>query len=391
MKKKFDVAIIGASLAGSATALRLRQYGLSTLIIDTEHFPRRKACGEGLSVLGLKELDKLGLSQNYRELEHIPFFGFTFFEKDSCSTIKIKNQCAHGIGIQRNILDNFLIENLTNTNSIQAHLGEKFSISRDGDRGFRLASQSHEYYSHYLVLATGAQSNLPQQLGVPTHQSNKFRYGFSVNIKTQPTDELNQTVKILLDGDTQICATHVTSEMTNLSIMSSARLSERMQIHSQITQALEALSIHGKINSDILGASGIGKYRRDSYSNGIFTLGDAFLQLDPIGGMGMTHALTGARITADTLRRLFDSSKLNTQMTLFEHRQRMKQNYRMLKGYTQLSYFSLANPVGRNTFGKLKTGNMAQHVLMSMHKNSKLSYHPLDLFSSLLISFAGLL
>ena len=46
---EFDVAIIGASLAGSAAAITLGRAGLRVALLDKATFPRHKPCGEGLS------------------------------------------------------------------------------------------------------------------------------------------------------------------------------------------------------------------------------------------------------------------------------------------------------------------------------------------------------
>ena len=55
----WDVVIVGAGPAGSATATQVAKHGLRVLLLDREHLPRPKVCGCCLSPLALSELDNL--------------------------------------------------------------------------------------------------------------------------------------------------------------------------------------------------------------------------------------------------------------------------------------------------------------------------------------------
>ena len=57
----YEVMIVGASLAGSSTALFLSRFGVSSVLLDRANFPRRKSCGEGLAIIGLREIETLGV------------------------------------------------------------------------------------------------------------------------------------------------------------------------------------------------------------------------------------------------------------------------------------------------------------------------------------------
>ena len=59
-----DVVIVGLGPAGSAAAIELRRAGRSVIAIDKAVFPRDKCCGDGLTTLGLRELEHLGLERN---------------------------------------------------------------------------------------------------------------------------------------------------------------------------------------------------------------------------------------------------------------------------------------------------------------------------------------
>ena len=59
-----DVLVVGAGPAGAAAAVYLARAGLHTLVIDRAVFPRDKCCGDGLTTLALRELQRLGLQPN---------------------------------------------------------------------------------------------------------------------------------------------------------------------------------------------------------------------------------------------------------------------------------------------------------------------------------------
>ncbi|WP_201280809.1 NAD(P)/FAD-dependent oxidoreductase [Paenibacillus lutrae] len=63
MIDKVDVAVLGAGLAGSTLAKMLADMGWSVALIDRQHFPRHKVCGEFLSPESLQSLEACGLLQ----------------------------------------------------------------------------------------------------------------------------------------------------------------------------------------------------------------------------------------------------------------------------------------------------------------------------------------
>jgi flavin-dependent dehydrogenase len=68
----FDVAVVGAGPAGSATAVAARRRGLSVLLVDQATFPRRKVCGCCLNAHATSALTALGLGGLLRELGAVP-------------------------------------------------------------------------------------------------------------------------------------------------------------------------------------------------------------------------------------------------------------------------------------------------------------------------------
>ena len=387
--KAVDVAIIGASLAGASTALRLASHGVSVALFDQSTFPRRKACGEGLSIQGMEELKGLGLEEQLLALPHVPFYGFRFFERRKVSQIVLRPH-MHGVGVKRVDLDNLLVE-AAGRNGVELNLGKQVSVERIPTEPFLIECEGRLWRARYVVLATGAHSALPQTLGVPTFFKSRSRCGLSIPLlHKQPHNQT--TVDIFVEPKIQACSTPVDPHTTTLSLFCANDLASRLtpaRIPRLVEEVCERLQVEPALNEPGRTVSGLGRVYRTSYHNNVFVVGDAYRQLDPIGGMGMTQALVTGRITGDTLFELYSRRASDFDALVSAHEVKVQRAVRKLVGYTLLTYWSLSTPLGRETLGRQKVGALAREVLLSMHRPSS-PYTPYGLISSFLIQSAGL-
>ena len=60
--ERFDVAVIGAGPAGSATAIHLARAGAKTLLMDKASFPRDKPCGGGLTLRAVLQTNRVAIA-----------------------------------------------------------------------------------------------------------------------------------------------------------------------------------------------------------------------------------------------------------------------------------------------------------------------------------------
>lgn len=67
MQTRFDAIIIGAGVAGSTAAILLARAGWSVALVEKQHFPRRKVCGECIAASNLPLLDALGVGRQFSE------------------------------------------------------------------------------------------------------------------------------------------------------------------------------------------------------------------------------------------------------------------------------------------------------------------------------------
>lgn len=84
-EKKFDVIIVGAGPAGTASAISLAKSGLHVALLDKATFPRDKICGDALSVDVINQLAMLSdkLAAQFEGFKNkIPSYGVKIFSPD---------------------------------------------------------------------------------------------------------------------------------------------------------------------------------------------------------------------------------------------------------------------------------------------------------------------
>ena len=62
----WDVIIVGAGVAGCATAILAAKSGLKVLLVESKSFPREKVCGGCLNVRAQDALGRLGVEDELR-------------------------------------------------------------------------------------------------------------------------------------------------------------------------------------------------------------------------------------------------------------------------------------------------------------------------------------
>ncbi len=157
--ERFDVLIVGAGPAGSATAIHLQRAGMRVLLVDKARFPRDKPCGGGLTGRALRQLpcavDPV--------VEHV--------------VDRMVVRVGYGAKIVRRS-DERLIE-MTQRRRLDLHLAEQATAAgadfRDGaavsnvelgDAGVTARVGRREVGAHFLVGADGANGVVARSVGL---------------------------------------------------------------------------------------------------------------------------------------------------------------------------------------------------------------------------------
>ena len=106
MSQPWDVAVVGAGLAGTLTALLLAERGKRVVLLDRATFPRNKVCGCCLNGRALAALSAVGLGDLPTRLGARPLHGVQLAAGRRQATVPLRA----GVSLSRWALDAALIE-----------------------------------------------------------------------------------------------------------------------------------------------------------------------------------------------------------------------------------------------------------------------------------------
>ena len=134
----WDIAVIGAGVAGSTAAALLAQRGLRVILIEKGAYPRQKVCGEFLSPEGAGVLRRLGVWPQI-EAHHPPRIdGFIL----SAGRRQTRHRLpAPGWGVSRWVLDHVLWEHAKRSGVMTQERCTVAQVTGDSQRGFALTVQ----------------------------------------------------------------------------------------------------------------------------------------------------------------------------------------------------------------------------------------------------------
>lgn len=67
--QQFDVAVIGAGIAGSMSSILCSRAGLRTILLERHRFPREKVCGCCINGRAIQILKRHGLESGLQQLQ----------------------------------------------------------------------------------------------------------------------------------------------------------------------------------------------------------------------------------------------------------------------------------------------------------------------------------
>lgn len=352
MVESFDTIIVGSSLAGSSLALRLGNSGERVALIDKQQFPRSKACGEGLSRYGVELLAELGV--DITQLPYVPLKRFRLISRSKsvvimqgrasgggCEAPVGKDASSVGVGVSRTSLDDLVLSNAADCPFVRNYPGCRVVFfNSNGSYCAVELDDGQIVYGQRLVLAVGGRSPLLKMTKVRGVQK---RFGYSFHLEADRDLALAE-VQIHLNSGFEVYLTPVDKRRVNVALLSSGKRFREIispRCISEIVVRLEHdLCCKLTLSGDVHATGPFGNVQRRSLYPNVYLVGDAVEQFDPVGGMGMTHALISSKVLAEEI--VSGKQLALAEATIQRRYARRRWNRtKLLRGFTRLSYLAL--------------------------------------------------
>ncbi|WP_415106850.1 FAD-dependent oxidoreductase [Micropruina sp.] len=307
----YDVIVVGGRVAGSALALRLAREGVRVLILDRSHFPSDTLSTHQLQVAGVSRLAELGVLNRVLSAGTPPTRRVRFQAGRSVIDAAIPRfgEADYMISPRRTVLDACLVEAAREAG---AEFREGIAVEellRDGQRvvGVRAVGRSggrvSEEHARLVVGADGKRSTVARLVGAreygarpaatvasyaywdgfPT-QDGEVHTGAGWAASAWPTN----------DGLTLTYCARPLAEWKTVRRNPEAALLETLDRVEELGERTHQAKRVGSVRS----TNDTGATFRQAAGPGWLLAGDAGLVMDPITGLGMSHALRDAELVA---------------------------------------------------------------------------------------------
>lgn len=310
---EFDVAIIGAGPAGSATAITLAQSGFDVVLIDRAFFPRDKLCGDFVNPINWPVLQELNVAHELLSLPHTKVSTFRLTTANGAEVMRTmpgQGEYQFGLGLRRFHLDHVLLERAARS-GVSVYQGVKVSAVKQISRGWHLDLDEHGCpwvaRAKLLVGADGRNSWVARQIGVASKPADyAASVGFEIQLQKVPgvcaSVEIHQYIGgyggvVRVDPSTvNLCFT-VKRSMLGRSI-SFDNLRERFLRHNPFLDELVRAS---EPVSDLRSVWPVYFPARRCFGDGFLLVGDAARVTEPLTGEGIFFALRAGQLAARTM------------------------------------------------------------------------------------------
>jgi len=318
MSEIYDVAIIGAGPAGSASAAYLARAGKRVIAVDKGTFPRDKPCAEYLSPAAEPLLDDLGilttLTKAPGRLKGFRLFAPNgrMFQGDFAAT-RDRNGASifeTGLVIPRLQLDVAIVQAARRAGAEIRENWRLASFTRDSQTGVYTiipADAGEPIQTKMILAADGVHSTIAQRLGL--HRTGKLRK-IALVAHMRGIAGLSEYGEMHVAGKRYVGLAPMENDgdLCNVAlVVDEHRDGKKLAGHAEqfLLEALESFpKIKGRlaqvsIERHTLAVSRLSVQAKQLSTDGILLVGDAAGYYDPFTGEGIYRALRGAQIATN--------------------------------------------------------------------------------------------
>ena len=323
MRSDYDIIIVGASVAGAASAIALAPHGYRILLLDRAAFPRDKACGEGIMPQGVRALAEIGLLEDVLAHGATVIRGLCYRNRDGVSARADfppnGDENEFGIVIRRWHLDHLLVQRASSFPNITVREG--FKVTKVIQEGHVVkgvagcsvdsATQREEFQAPLTIGADGRHSVfhlacrltktfLPRRrFGVTGHLTGVEGCGEYIETVLHPGGEIY--IAPCGDGLTLVALLLEESAMRFFK----GTLSSRYHAFLRSAAGFSDRTVNSEPVGPVFLVGPLGFSVEPCHRPGLLLIGDSAGFLDPITAEGMTLAMKTAQAVAPLIKRAF--------------------------------------------------------------------------------------
>lgn len=354
MQRTFDVAIVGAGPAGSATAIALARRGYDVALIDRQIFPREKLCGDFVNPINWPIFRDLGVEERLLTQSHTRVTGFRITSSCGASAAATFSQLnrnrSFGLGLRRARLDHVLLQRAEETGAT-IRTGQRVKQISKPSRQWQLDMGAGESWRAKIIVgADGRNSRVAQQLGMNTRAATRGRsVGFQTHIDRSGGSDGQIEIHLFPGGYAGLVGVGDGTVSLGLAIDKSSLprvgvdrflLTERLAKNPYLKTILR----HCEDFSELRSAYPVYFPKRRSFADAVILVGDAARVTEPVTGEGIYFAMRSGMLAAETLDRALCQGDLSANF-LQSYEQTVARALRSRAMLNSLLRFAIYRPV----------------------------------------------
>jgi menaquinone-9 beta-reductase len=307
---QYDVAIVGASIAGCTAATLFARRGLRVALIERHSDPNayKVICTHFIQAGATPTIQRLGLANAIEAAGGVRngLQIWTRYGWIDAATDEVAGRPNYGYNIRRQVLDPLLRDMAANAPGVTflpGHTARRLIAADDRFSGVEVEGQdgqTHAIAARLVVGADGRNSRVAELAGVPTTIRPHNRFGYMAHYRDLPLDSGNDAQLWLLDPDIAYAFPNDDGVTVLACFVTKDKLPAfKADLQGSLVRLFDGLSRAPKIAeatriSKVIGVVDVPNISRVAARPGLALIGDAALASDPVWGVGCGWAFQSA-------------------------------------------------------------------------------------------------
>ncbi|MCP4537921.1 MAG: FAD-dependent monooxygenase [Chloroflexi bacterium] len=328
----YDIIIVGAGIAGTASALALAPEGYRILLLDQATFPRHKPCGEGIMPQGVAILESLGILPKILAQGGIQVRGVRFRSTEGIwaggDFPSAGAKAAYGVVMQRHLLDHLLVQQVKTFPNVTVREGFKVmealwdGSTIQGIVGHPVGeSKQKETFRASLTLgADGMLSVFHKRYGIQRNYLTRKRFGITGHLSG--VAGMGEFIEVMMQTDGEIYAAPCDGDVTLVALLFEKKemrrfggnLAQGYVDYVKSARGFGERASKSELVPPVLAVGPLGFTVEPITLPGLMLIGDSAGFLDPITGEGMTMALKSVEAAVPVIKKALATGNFGTEI-----------------------------------------------------------------------------